>query len=307
MSHIALLYAPADQAFAHQLAVQLTQRGLMIWPVPDPITPDSETDLPAEDDGVALASHLLGIISPDAVASATLMAHCEAALEDDRHVIALLYRPAPLPDYLQGCPTVDFKEPFLLAVEALVKQLKAMKAPRRKGHSMEHRPPVTIPDLLPIALPAERCWRDERLRINYTLPIILSREELDLRIPVFFAQARLEMVKSTKRRISGWRMREFKWFDPRRAEHTLTVQRRKDGLRVYYRMTRLQVYHWYRAHYYTFNREAAALYRYLVTGQMTPDLLEPVHRQARRARLFSWGSLIGFWVIIALMVWLLVW
>ncbi len=303
MSHIVVLYAPADQAFAHQLTVQLAQRGLVIWPVPDPNMPDNETDT-NPDDGFALASHILGIMSPDAVASPALMARCEAALDNDKHVIALLYRPASLPDHLHGCPTVNFEDPFLLAVEVLVKRLKALKAPRRKDRTMEH-PPVTIPDLLPIALPAERCWRDDQLRINYTLPIILSREELDLRIPAFFAQARLETVKRSKRRISGWRMREFQWFDPRRAEHTLTVQRRKDGLRVSYRMTRRQVYHWFRAHYYTLNREAAALYRYLVTGEMTPDILEPVHRQARRARLISWGSLIGFWVLVVLLLWLL--
>jgi len=47
MSHILLQYAPEDQEFAHHLAVQLEQRGLAIWPVPDPAQqPDATAPSP---------------------------------------------------------------------------------------------------------------------------------------------------------------------------------------------------------------------------------------------------------------------
>lgn len=288
MAHAFLLYAPEDQDFAHQLAVQLQQRGLVIWPVPDPNVVETGP-LPDAEAGFGAASHYLGIISPEGIASETLQEQCRAALATGKPVIALMRHAVELPAHLAQCAVVDFDEPFLLAVESLVKRLAAAKAPTRPL-TIEHPPLVSKPELLPIALPSERCWRDDRLRINYNLPVILTPEEMELRIPAFLAQTRFELDKSTRKEIRGVRMREFKWFDPRRAHQTITVKRRQGGLRVYYRMTRVQVYHWFPAHYYTLNREAAALYRYLVIGQLDSALLEPVRRQARRARLMSWAA-----------------
>lgn len=303
MSHIVLLYAPEDHVFAHQLAVQLNQRGLAIWPVPDPNDLLETPDAPGgavilnAQQAFEQASHVLGIMSPEAVASDAVQQQCVKALESGKRVIAVKRHPVDLPEHLQDCKVVDFDGPFLLAVESLVKRLKSAKAPTRPL-TVEHAPTVARPGLLPLSLPAERCWRDDRLRINYNLPVILTREELETRVPAFFAAARFEMIKSTNKEMRGRRLREFKWFDPRRAVHTIAVRRRKGSVRVIYRMTRVQVYHWFRAHYYTFNRESAALYRYLVTGEITPDLLEPVHRQARRARVFSWLSVAGVMLVL---------
>lgn len=301
MAHIAVIFARQDQAFAHQLAVQLQQRGLVVAPVPDPaIVPVAEAAAPSHADSAAPdATHLICVLSPDALSDPDLLAHCEAALAARKTLIGLLVRDAELPPRLETCPVVDFRGPFLLAVEALVKRLRAAKAPTRQL-TVEHPPPIARPGLLPLALPPERCWREDRLRINYNLPILMTQEELELRLPAFFERARFELVKSTRKEIRGWRMREFRWFDPRRADHTITVQRRKGGLRVYYRMTRLQVYHWFPAHYHVLNREAAALYRYLVTGRLEPDALLPVQRQAQRAMLTSWGTIVG--VLMALVV-----
>lgn len=295
MAHVFLLYVPEDHDFAHQLAVQLQQRGLVIWPVPDPNVAEAEP-LPDAEVGFAKASHYLGIISPESIAAETLQAQCSAALDTGKPVIALMRHEVDLPAHLAQCAVVDFDEPFLLAVESLVKRLATVHAPTRQL-TIEHPPPVSKPGLLPIALPSERCWRDDRLRINYSLPIILTPEELEMRIPAFFAQTRFELDKSTRKEMRGVRMREFKWFDPRRAHHTITIKRRRGGLRVYYRMTRVQVYHWFPAHYYTLNREAAALYRYLATSQLDAALLEPVRRQARRARLLSWAAVWAFVLI----------
>ena len=41
MAHIMLLYALPDHKFARQLAVQLEQRGLVVWPVPE-VPPDED-------------------------------------------------------------------------------------------------------------------------------------------------------------------------------------------------------------------------------------------------------------------------
>ena len=302
-SHVFMLYAPADHDFVYHLAVQLEQRGLVIWPVPDPTLP--QPPLPDEEDGFAQASHIIGVFSPAALASESFRKRCAEACAAQKNMLGVVRQKVKLPTELKDCPLVDFQKPFLLAVEALVKQLKASGAPFRPPPERAS-PMMDKPGLLPIAMPGERCWREDRLRINYRLPVLLSQKELEDRLPAFFALARFEVVKTSRKGIRGWRMREFRWFDPRRAEQTVTVRRRKGGLRVYYRMTRIQVYYWFPAHYHTLNREAAALYRYLVTGQLDEDLLAPVHRQARRARTFSWLAVVSLGVALALIVTFLV-
>jgi len=205
---------------------------------------------------------------------------------------------------LQACRVVDFRGQFLLAIEELVKQLEKADAPTHPL-TVEHPPPLLKPDLLPITLPSERCWREDRLRINYILPIILTPEELEVRLPAFLAQTQFELVKNTPKTIQARRLRGFSLFDPRRADHTLTVKRRKGSLDVYYRMTRTQVYYWFPGHYRVLDREAAALYRYLVTGKLTPDVLEPVAYQAKLARALSWGTIAAFFLIVFLLGYLI--
>ncbi len=301
--HVFMLYAPTDRDFAYQLAVQLEQRGLTIWPVPNPTLP--QTAPPNEEQGWLQATHVIGIFSPAALASEAFRKKCAEARTADKTTLGVVRETVELPAEFSDCPLVDFQKPFLLAVETLVKRLKATGAPFRSP-AERATPRMDKLCLLPIAMPGERCWRDDRLRINYRLPVLLSRKELEERLPAFFALARFELVKVSHKGIRGWRMREFHWFDPRRAEQTITVRRRKGGLRVYYRMTRIQVYYWFPAHYHTLNREAAALYRYLVTGQLDDDLLAPVHRQARRARTFSWIALVALGTVLALIFTLII-
>ena len=289
MAHIFLLFAEADHAFAHHLAVQIEQRGMVVWPVPDPtLRAEQLTDYLA---GLEDASHLLSIVPTDPADFDALQPHCQRALERGLRAIAILTHPGDLPDDLKGCPVVDFEGHFLLAFEELSHLLKKSKAPTRLL-TVEHPPPVANVGLLPIFLPSERCWRDDRLRINYTLPILLTPEELDTRLPAFLVAFDFELVQSAKKRIRGQRIsKRYALFDPRRAEHTLTIRRRRGRSDVYYRMTRTQVYHWFPAHYRALDREAAALYRYLATGQLQ-GLRALVDLQARRARLVSWSAIV---------------
>jgi hypothetical protein len=303
MSHIFVLYEPHDQPFARHVAVQIEQRGLVVWPVPDPASAPLAA-VPDPDQGLETASHVLGILSPTAVTSEDLRCQCERALDLGKHVIAVISQSCDIPAHLQTCPVVDFRGQFLLAIEELVKRLEKADAPTRTL-TVEHPPPLLKPDLLPITLPSERCWREDRLRINYILPIILTPEELEVRLPAFLVQTQFELVKNTPKSVQARRLREFKLFDPRRADHTLTVKRRKGSLDVYYRMTRTQVYYWFPAHYRVLDREAAALYRYLVTGKLTADVLEPVAYQARLARALSWGIIAAFFLIVFLLGYLI--
>jgi hypothetical protein len=282
MSHILLLYAPADQSFARQLAVQLEQRGLIVFPVPDPAGPPPDP-LPDLDQVLEDATHVLGILTPDLVASDDLMHRCDEAKEQGKRLIGVLHKPCDLPERLRRCTVIDFQGHFLLAVEDLVKQLSKTGAPTHTL-SVINPPPVAKPDLLPISLPSERCWREDRLRINYQLPIVLSQEELELRLPAFLVAFDFDLLRVGPKTIRSQRLRRYKWFDPRRAQHTMTVRRRKGTLEVYYRMARTQVFYWFPVHYRTLDREAAALYRYLVTGRLE-GLRQPVDRFARRARL----------------------
>jgi hypothetical protein len=303
MSHIFVLYEPQDQSFARQVAVQIEQRGLVVWPVPDPATaPPAQLPDPAQ--GLETASHVIGILSPTAVASEDMRCQCQHALDLGKHVIAAISQTCDIPAHLRPCPVVDFRGPFLLAVEELVKQLEKTDAPT-PPLTVEHPPPLLKPDLLPITLPSERCWREDRLRINYILPIILSPEDLGVRLPAFLVKTQFELVKNTSKTLRARRLREFSLFDPRRADHTLTIKRRKGSLDVYYRMTRTQVYYWFPAHYRVLDREAAALYRYLVTGQLTNAVLGPVTHQAKLARALSWSTIVGFFLVLFLLGYLI--
>ena len=300
MSHVLLQYAPEDHEFAHHLAVQLEQRGVVVWPVPDPTLPAEEAEPP--DDGLAEASHVLVVLSSRS-AAAGREPHWAEVPADGPQVIVVVCDACTVPDALAAYPAVNFEGQFLLGYEELVRLLRKAHAPTRPL-TAEYALPVSKADLLPIRMPAERCWRDDRLRINYHLPIVLTAEELHTRIPPFFEQADFELSRVDDKLVRGQRLRRFALFDPRRAEHTITVRRKRGALRVYYRMTRLQAFYWFPAHYRVLDREAAALYRYLVTGVVEPGLFAPVDRQARLARLLSWGILVAFWLVLALLIYL---
>jgi hypothetical protein len=295
MRHILVLYAPEDHEFARQVAVQIEQRGLVVWPVPDltqlaPLpadTPQSHDD----------ASHLLIVLSSRSRATAQSDAPpWQVHLGPSRNVFVVIQDGCPVPDALQDYPAVNFKGHFLMAIEEVVHLLNKTNAPTRPL-TVENPPPVVKLDLLPATMPAERCWREDRLRINYSLPIILTGDDLELRLPAFLVAFNFELVKSSSKLVRARRNNRYPWFDPRRAEHTITVKRRSGGLRVYYRMTRMQVYYWFPAHYRVLDREAAALYRYLVTGKVEA-LRDPVDLQARLARVVSWGAILMFWIVV---------
>lgn len=305
MTHIVLVYVESDHSFAHQLATHIEQRGLKIWPVPDtplPFTEQHADHTRSLDD----ASHILSIIPADAADFEHLRPHCEHAQTLKKPVIAIRRHPVEVPDDLRDCRVINFEGQFLLAFEELSQLLHKTHAASRP-QSDETPLRVVKPGLLPIRFPAERCWREDRLRINYNLPVLLGKEELDVRIPAFFTLCTFKLEHASNKRLRGRRDNQrFYLFDPRRAQHTLTIRRRKGRVQLIYRMTRLQVYHWFPAHYRTLDREAAVLYRYLITGKLDDAVLEPVKRQARRARLVSWGTIVGVWVFLALIVALIV-
>jgi hypothetical protein len=260
----------------------------MVLPVPEPGRPALESSADPQQ-ALENASHILGILSPNSVAAVELMDQCQQAITLDKQVIGILYKPCDLPAKLRKCPVVDFKGHFLLAVEDLVEKLTDTNAPTRTL-SVVLPPPVAKAGLLPLTLPSERCWREDRLRINYTLPIILPQEELELRLPAFLVEFDFELTSTDDKTIRAQRLKRYHVFDPRRAEHSLTVRRRKGALEVYYRMTRTQVYHWFPAHYRVLDTESAALYRFLATGKID-GLRIPVDRQGRRAQVISWSTL----------------
>lgn len=297
MAHIFLVYQPSDQRFALQLATQLQQRGLNVWPVPDPDTaPAAEPT--SQDDGFEDASHFL-IVAAEGGADLPF----DDALATGRHVITVLRPGRSVPPALADCPSVDFQAPFLVAVEQLVAHLTRAHAPIRPL-TVEHPPPVVKPGLLPIALPAERCWRDDRMRINYVLPMVISDEDVALRLPAFLVKTGFTLADSPPPTIHAARKGGFPWFDPRRVDHTLTIEPREGMLLAHYQMTRTQVRHWFPAHYHVLDREAAALYRYLAMENLD-NLLKPVQRQARRALVVSWGTLIGAILVLAVVIYLI--
>ncbi len=294
--HIFLSHAPQDAPFARQLGVQLQQRGLIVWRALEAVRPDAE---PPPDAGAALeaASHVITILSPEATAAPDLLRDWGRALGMRKHVIVVIHETCDIPKLLQPLPRVDFRGRFLLAVEDLVQHLKATGAPMRPL-TIEYPPPVVKPDLLPGSLPSERCWREDRIQINYVLPMILPIEELTSRAADFFKVARFELIDTGPHGLRAQRIQMFNLFDPRRAEQTLVIDALEGLLMVRYQMTRTQVYYWLPAHYRVFDRESAALYRVLATGTVEANALESVDVQAERAQALSWLLLAGILLVL---------
>jgi hypothetical protein len=296
MPHICLTYIPSNARFAHQLSIQLQQRGLAVYPVPDPmLTKAIGPSLEALD----AATHVLVVLSVQAAADPDQIPGWDPVIVNAaRPVIAVLYETCEIPTPLRGIPLVDFREPpFLLAVEKLVQMLKSLGAPTRQL-TVDH--PIFKVDLLPSTLPSERCRRDVWLRIRYEVPMVLSIEALAANLPGFFNQTGFQEIQSDGPMIRAQRLRTFKWFDPRRAEHTLTIESREGELRATYQMIRSQAWLWMPVHYRALDREAAALYRYLATYEVG-DTLEAVDRQALAAVRTSWlivaSIILTVWVI----------
>lgn len=302
MSHIFVVFCPEDATFAMQLIVQLQQRGMVVEPLPDPSDPRMVT--PSADPALLNnASHVILLVSPAAVAAEETTRLWARALGSGKTVVVAQHQAGTLPPALASVRLIDFRQPFLLAVEEMVRYLKETGAP---VHPLTYEHPMFKPDLLPSSLPAERCWRDDRLRINYVLPMVLDEDELSELLPVFFAAAGFTLRSDTPLARSGERGRRFPWFDPRRARQTLTVMPHEGALVARYQMTRTQVALWFPAHYHTLDREAAALFRYLATGALDATL-RPVYTQARIARMLSWLSVVLVFLITLTLGYLALW
>lgn len=298
--HIYLSYAPQDRTFARQLGIQLQQRGLVVWRVLD----TAQLAAMQPDEGAALeaASHVLAILSPNSTATPDLLRDWGRALGMQKHVFVVIHETCDIPEVLQPLPRVDFRDRFLLAVEDLVQNLQATGAPTRPL-TVEYPPPVGKSGLLPNTLPSERCWREDRLRVNYVLPMILPPGELEARTAYFFEIARFELTEVGPRVVRARRVRDFNLFDPRRTDQTLIIEQLEGLLMVRYHMTRTQVYYWFPGHYHVLDREAAALYRVLATDAVGPDVLEAANAQAERAQALSWVVLAV--ILVAILVFLL--
>ena len=298
MPHIYVSYEPGDAQFASQLAIQLEQRGLMLWNVADPSSP---TAAPAQNppNGLEDASHVLAVLTLTALANPMRVDEWRKALTQRKHVIVIMRETCSIPEFFADLPLIDFRKQYLLAVEDLVEYLKKTNGPTRQ---LTFEFPVVNADLLPHSLPAERCWREFRLRVHYRLPAIVSADMLMVLLPEFFDHTGLRLVETNFRTnppsiVAERSSRFFTPFDPRRAQHTLTIEPDEGAVRVYYQTVRSQVRFWFPAHYHVLDREAAALYRYLVT-QKIDTLLEPVEQQVRTAIIVSWSATIMFLVAV---------
>ncbi len=289
-SHICVSHAQQDTVFANQLAIQLQQRGLVVRPLPDPLALGHinrvEADLAAR-----MATHILVVLSPNALSSDDETNCWKRALGENKHVIGILYQTCDIPAELQSLPVIDFRGKFLLAVEDLVDLLKQLGAPTRQ---LTHEHPIVNPLLLPSMLPSERCRREDRVRVNYSLPMVFSVSELGEMLPEFFEQTGFERIDADLPAvIRARRTGRYGPFDPRRIDHTLTIEPRAGNLHAIYQTTRVQVILWLPAHYHMLDYEAGALYRFLATeGGNVTHAMEVVRQRARVAQWFSWSILI---------------
>lgn len=300
MSHIFVSHESIDRQFASQLASQLEQRGMKVWAVPDTGLPAAAATPTDESGALESATHVLAVLTPTSVATHDRHREWKHALKQHKHVILILRETCDIPDFVRDLPVVDFRRQYLLAVEDLVDYLKKTDVPTRP---LTYELPAVNADLLPGSLPAERCWREFRLRVNYRLPVILSAEILMELLPGFYDRSGLQLVETNFRTtppaiVAERAHKVFSLFDPRRAQHTVTIEPETGAVHVYYQTYRSQVWFWLPAHYHVLDCEAAALYRYLVTQELG-DGLASVEQQARTAITLSWMTLIVTLVVAA--------
>jgi hypothetical protein len=112
-------YSRADSAFALQVAKDLRASGAIIWLDQLDIKPGQRWDKSVEE-ALAGCPCMLIILSPDSVASTTVMDEVSFALEKGKAIIPVFHRECQIPFRLRRLQYVDFRNDYGNALTALL-------------------------------------------------------------------------------------------------------------------------------------------------------------------------------------------
>ena len=131
-------YARADAGFALKLAKSLRFTGANLWIDQLDIQAGDHWDRAVEQ-ALTKAESLLIILSPAAVDSKNVMDEVSFALEENKRVVPVLYKPCKIPFRLRRVQHVDFTGDFSQGLDRLLTDL-AIKSPTEKL-----QPPQPVP------------------------------------------------------------------------------------------------------------------------------------------------------------------
>jgi len=116
-------YSREDSDFAMRLAADLRSSGAAIWLDQLDIRPGERWDRSVET-ALADCTRVLLILSPSSVESTNVMDEVSFALEEQKTVIPVLYRPCKIPFRLRRLQYIDFREDYDSALRHLVTILR---------------------------------------------------------------------------------------------------------------------------------------------------------------------------------------
>jgi formylglycine-generating enzyme required for sulfatase activity len=141
-------YAHAEAEFALKLAKSLRSAGANLWIDQLDIQPGDHWDRAVEQ-ALTKAESLLIILSPDAVDSKNVMDEVSFALEENKRVVPVLYKPCKIPFRLRRVQHIDFTGDFDHGLERLLSGLAIKRAPEEPQTSQpvpaERLPPPKRP------------------------------------------------------------------------------------------------------------------------------------------------------------------
>ena len=107
-----ICYARVDREFVVELATGLRARGVPVWLDLWDIPPGADWD-ETIDAALEAATHILIVLSPDSVGSKEVRGELRTALNENKKIVPVLYRPCDIPRQLQIIEYADFTNPDL--------------------------------------------------------------------------------------------------------------------------------------------------------------------------------------------------
>lgn len=116
-------YSRNDQAFVLRLAQDLRQAGIPIWFDQLDIPPGQRWDNEIQK-ALSTASSLLVVLSPASTASENVMDEVSYALDQNKHVIPVLYQPSDVPLRIRRLQYIDFTTNYEAGLTNLLRVLR---------------------------------------------------------------------------------------------------------------------------------------------------------------------------------------
>jgi hypothetical protein len=155
-------YARADTQFVLELANELRSAGVNLWIDQLDIVPGERWDN-AVQNALATAPCLLVVLSPESVASQSVMDEVAFALQSNKRVVPVLYQRCDIPFRIQRLQYIDFTTSYDEGFSQLIRALKPLQpsltteASVQAKHQDESAPEVA------------RTERETRVRLMYLL------------------------------------------------------------------------------------------------------------------------------------------